>query len=534
MGMGMGGMGEAAASYVKGGFTLFVGSLVSFIVMAVGSILVARMLTPAEYGLYGVSFVLPSFFLLFSNWGVDTALTRFVSRYGSEGRRLEIWRLIRVGLLFNVGVGVVLSLVLFLSADFLSVLVLRRPTAGEFVRLASLLVLFQSLYSTVISVLTGLERMDLRSAVGVFQAIVKGSSSPILVYMGFGVSGPLIGQVLSYFVASVVGVLLTFRSSPRPGEAGDASLVFRESLGLMLEFGLPLFFGGLLTGIAGRLQGFLLSWFVSDEAFGNYHVAMNFSMLVGLVTGSIAVTLFPAFSKLSHFLEPAKARGAFMGSVRYTSMLVIPLIILMATVSKPLIYVLYTVRYPDSPLYLVMMLAPTLLVGLGSLSMGNFFNSQGDTRTSMKIGLVGSIVSILLSPVLIWKWGVFGLLVTLIISSVIRNTFGVYVLRKRYGFHSDVRHTFKTLVCSAVTAAVSYGIIQFLPTSVPIFSLLLGSAVFFVVYLFLTPVTGVLDQQDISNLDYMLRAVPLVSFFALPLLGIERKILGFMSSKGDA
>ncbi|MDH5200212.1 MAG: oligosaccharide flippase family protein, partial [Candidatus Bathyarchaeota archaeon] len=224
----MGGMGEAAASYVKGGFTLFVGSLVSFIVMAVGSILVARMLSPAEYGLYGVSFVLPSFFLLFSNWGVDTALTRFVSRYSSEGRRLEIWRLIRVGLLFNVCVGVVLSLVLFLSADFLSVLVLRRPTAGEFVRLASLLVLFQSLYSTVISVLTGLERMDLRSAVGVFQAIIKGSSSPILVYMGFGVSGPLIGQVLSYFVASVVGVLLTFRSSPRPGEASDASLVFQE------------------------------------------------------------------------------------------------------------------------------------------------------------------------------------------------------------------------------------------------------------------------------------------------------------------
>jgi len=534
MGMGMGGMGEAAASYVKGGFTLFVGSLVSFIVMAVGSILVARMLTPAEYGLYGVSFVLPSFFLLFSNWGVDTALTRFVSRYSSEGKRLEIWRLSRVGIIFSVGLGVVLSLVLFLSADFLSVFVLRRPTAGGLVKVASLIVLFQSLYSTVISILTGLERMDLRSAVGVFQAIIKGSSSPAMVYMGFGVSSPLIGQILSYSVASVVGVFLIVKSSSLAGEGGNTSLFFSESLGLMLEFGLPLFFGGLLTGIAGRLQGFLLSWFVSDEVFGNYHVARNFSMLVGLVTGSITVTLFPAFSKLSHILEPEKARGAFMGSVRYTSMLVIPLIVLMAVVSRPLIYVLYTVRYPDAPFYLVLMLAPTLLVGLGSLSLGNFFNSQGDTRTSMKIGLVGSIVSILLSPVLIWKLGVFGLLVTLIISSVIGNTFGVHVLRKRYGFNTDFRHTFKTLVCSVVSAGISYGIIQFLPISFPILSLLLGSAVFFVVYLFLTPVTGVLDQQDIANLDYMLRAVPLVSFFTLPLLGIERRILGLMPSKGDA
>ncbi len=534
MGMGMGGMGEAAASYVKGGFTLFVGSLVSLVVQAVGSILVARMLSPAEYGLYGVSFVLPSFFLLFSNWGVDAALTRFVSRYSSEGKRLEIWRLSRVGLMFNVVVGVVLSLVLFLSADFLSVFVLRRPMAGGIVKVASLLVLLQSFYSTVISILTGLERMDLRSAVAVFQAIIKGSSSPVMVYLGFGVTGPLISQILSYFVASVVGVFLIAKSSSLADEAGNTSLFFGESLGLMLEFGLPLFFGGLLTGIAGKLQGFLLSWFVSDEVFGNYHVAMNFSMLVGLVTGSIAVTLFPAFSKLSHFLEPEKARGAFMGSVRYTSLFVIPIIILMAVVSEPMIYVLYTVRYPDAPMYLVLMLAPTLLVGLGSLSMGNFFNSQGDTRTSMKIGLVNSIVSILLSPVLIWKWGVSGLLVTLIISSVTGNMFANFVLRKRYGFHSDVRHTFKTLVCSVISASVSYGVIQFLPISVPIFSLIMGSVVFFVVYLFLIPVMGVIDQGDIANLDQMLRAVPLVSFFALPLLGIEKKILGLMLSKRDA
>lgn len=517
-------MGEAAATYVRGGFTVFVGSLVSFVIMAVGSILVARMLSPSEYGLYGVSLVLPGFFLLFSNWGVDSALTRFLSKYESEGRQLEIWRLSRVGLLFNVGVGMILSLSLYISADFLSTFVLKRPAASELVKIAALLVLFQSLYSTVISILTGLGRMELRSIINVLQAIIKGLSAPLLVYMGFGVSGPLIGQVLSYFMASVVGILLSLKSSPRLHEVNSTPLFLRENLGLMLEFGLPLFLGGFVGGLAVRFVGLFLSWFVSDEAFGNYHVAVNFYMLASLVTGSIAVTLFSAFSKLSFIMEPDKAREGFMSSIRYSSMFVIPIILVMAAVSEPLIYVLYTSRYPDAPLFLVMMLAPTLLVGLGSLSIGNFFNSQGDTGTSMKVGLVGSVFSIVLSPVLIWIWGVFGLLVSSIVTSVIGNAFGLYALHKKYDLHPDFEHTLRTLFCSIISGGISYGVNQLLPT-LPILSLFLGSAVFFVAYLVLAPVLGVVDLHDVKNLDSMVRGMPVVSFFTLLLLEIERRIL---------
>ena len=51
-------IGDEAATFVKGSFTLFVGNFISFIVLAAGSILVARMLSPSDYGLYGVSLVL--------------------------------------------------------------------------------------------------------------------------------------------------------------------------------------------------------------------------------------------------------------------------------------------------------------------------------------------------------------------------------------------------------------------------------------------------------------------------------------------
>ena len=367
--------------------------------------------------------------------------------------------------------------------------------------------------------------MNLRAAVSVLQAVVKGVLSPLLVYWGFGVSGPVIGHLAGYMVASLLGIFIMLSSSPGEERLDVGSVAVGDVLGMMLRFGVPLFWGGLVAGFAGRLQRFLLSWFVSDVDFGNYHVALNFTMLVGLVTGSLAVTLFPAFSRLSHTSEPDEARETFRGSVRYSTMFVVPMICLLVAVSEPMVFVLYSTRYPQAPLLLSLFLVPTLLVGVGSLSIGGFFNSQGDTGISLRVGLVGSVVSILVSPVLVWVWGVLGLAVSIIVSSVFGSVFGLYVFNRRYGFCPDLWHTVKTLMSSAVSAGLSFGVVRLLSGVTPLLSLLLGSGVFLVTYLFIAPVTGAVDEGDIVNLDSMLRSLVVVYPFARVLLGFERKII---------
>ncbi len=527
----MGDLGEAAAPYVRGGFTLFVGKLVSFMFLAVGSILVARMLTPAEYGLYAVCMVLPQFFALFTDWGINAALTRYVSRGNSEGRDYNMWNLNIVGIFFKLSVSGLLFLILFCSADFLSGIVLNRSDIGFLVRIASLFIIFSSLYSTTVAILTGLGRMDLVAVVNISEALVKGVSSPVLVYMGFGVLGSLIGLISSFIIASIIGVLLVVVSSTRTRIAGRVVMISFGSLGMMLNYGLPLFVGNIVAGFASRFQGFLLSLFVSDIEFGNYHVAMNFSSLVSLLTGSIAMTLFPAFSKLSYYSEYEKMREAFMGSIRYSSIIVVPAVFLFMVVSKPLVYFLYTARYPDAPFFLSLLLVPILLVGFGSISIDNFFNSQGDTRTSFRVGLVSSVVSIAISSVLVWIWGVFGLLVSLIVASFIKNVLSLYFLFKKYFLSIDVSHAVRLLICSAFSVGVAYIPIQVTPISIPIVSLFLSSVVFLVSFAIIAPLLGVLDEQDVSNLDTILSGIQILSFLVKPLIDVERWIVMILDSK---
>ena len=83
----MGSLGEVAATSAKGSFTLFVGNSVALLVNAAGSILVARMLSPSEYGLFSVSLVIPGLFMLFSDWGVNSALFQFIARSRSQDAR---------------------------------------------------------------------------------------------------------------------------------------------------------------------------------------------------------------------------------------------------------------------------------------------------------------------------------------------------------------------------------------------------------------------------------------------------------------
>jgi len=520
---------DAAAIAARGGFTTFVGSTLSLLIRAAGGILVARMLSPSEYGLFAIVLVAPGLFGVFSDWGVNSALTRFTARYRAEGKPWRVRELVRVSFLFKLAVGGALSLALFLSADLLAAFMLNRPEIGGFVRMVSLIILSQSIYNTSLSVLAGMELMDRRAMVNISQSVVKGICSPILVYIGLGVSGAIIGYVLSYAVAASVGFILTFSSTQERSTQFEEKSGFQDTLRIMMVFGSPLFLGGLIGGLVGRFRSILLTWFASNDMIGNLNVASQFTVLVGLVTNSIGIALYPIFSKFNHSMEPEKTRAAFRSSVRYSTMIVLPYVALIAALSKPGIYTLFSEKYPQAPLYLSLLMIPQLLVGLGSLSIGLFLYSQGDTKTSLKIGAINSGISLLLSPFFIWKWGVEGLITSGIVLSLTGNFMGLYVLHKKYSISPDLRHTWRTLLCSAFSVGLAYGVVRLLPSLTKLLILFIGSGVFLAAHLVLAPVTGALEKRDIENLDLMLRELRIIYPLARLLLGLEEKIMRLMT-----
>ncbi len=92
-------------------------------------------------------------------------------------------------------------------------------------------------------------------------------------------------------------------------------------------------------------------------------------------------------------------------------------------------------------------------------------------------------------------WGVSGLALSDIVSSIVGSAFGLYVLREKYGLLPDLWYALRTLLCSAVSAGASFWVVRFLLAGSPFLSLVLGSGVFLLAYLFLASFMGVIEEN---------------------------------------
>jgi len=356
---------RAAEKSARGSLYLFMGNFLSEIINAVGVVLVARLLTPEEYGVYSVAFVLPFLFVMFSNWGVGEALTRFLARYQGEGRWSMIRGIVRKGLAFNGGLSLLLTSIMYVSADFLAETILLRPGLGSLVRLSSVIVFLFSLFNTISAIYYGLERMDISAALIVVASLIRSAMSPLLVGMGYGVPGALIGYIVGYGAALLIGVILLARETRREDRSADLS--GGGSLGEMLRFGFPLFLGGFVGGLGLRYQGLLQVWFASDLVIGNLNIATKFKSLAGLFTVPIAASIYPAFSKFRFEEKREEMTKMFAASVRYATMLVIPVTLLIMVVAEPIVVALFGREYALAPFFLAIIVLEFLPVGLGSM-----------------------------------------------------------------------------------------------------------------------------------------------------------------------
>lgn len=120
------------------------GLVVSTVISAVGTILIARLLGPANYGLYAIALTAPSLISTFRDWGINTAMVKYSAQYNSENNVAKIRSIFVSGALFEVILGLLLSLLSFVLASYL-VMTFNRPAIAPLIQIASFFILASAL-----------------------------------------------------------------------------------------------------------------------------------------------------------------------------------------------------------------------------------------------------------------------------------------------------------------------------------------------------------------------------------------------------
>ncbi|MDH5376662.1 MAG: flippase, partial [Candidatus Bathyarchaeota archaeon] len=417
----------------RGGFSLFLGVSLSTVISAVAVFLVATLLTEDEYGLYTIAFIPPALFGLFRDWGINSAMIKYLAQYKSEDKTNEMRNVLASGLLFESALGILLSIISFSLAGFLATNVFNRPEIKIMIEIASVIILTNSLAIASQSTFIGFERMEFHSLTLICQSCLKAVLAPLLVLLGYGTLGAVLGQVMSVLITSTLAIVIFYLVFYRKihGPKNDGPNLSR-TLRTMLRYGLPLSVSTILSGFLAQFYNFLMVIYSSNSIIGNYSIALNFSMLITFFTTPIATVLFPAFSKLDAEKEMETLRTVFQSSVKYAALFTIPATTAIIVLSEPLVFTLFGQKYSHAPLFLTLYAVNFLYTGLGSLSLGNFLNGQGKTKFTLKLTLLTISIGLPLSTILIPKFGITGLIATTLVAGIPSLVTGIWWIKKHF------------------------------------------------------------------------------------------------------
>ncbi|HEX9861863.1 MAG TPA: flippase [Candidatus Bathyarchaeia archaeon] len=485
----------------KGGFHLLWGLVASTVISSVGTIFIGNILGDSQYGLYTIALAAPNLIATFRDWGIITAMIKYTAQYNVEDKRDKIRSVFAASIVFEIVLGLVLSMVSFLLSGFLSTLY-NNVELAPLIQIASFTILTGALLGTAQSAFVGVERMELNSITLILQSIVKTAVILLLVIFGMGPLGAVLGYLIAFLIAGLTGVLLMwtlYRKLPKPA---DNKLEIKGTTKTLLSYGLPLSIAAIISGFQTTFYNFIYPIYVSTDLVGNYGIASTFVVLITFFATPITTILFPAFSKLDAQKDRETLKYVFQFSVKYASLLVVPAAAIVMVLAKPGIGVLFP-DYADAPLFLALLAVNQLLTVAGTLSAGNLINSQGQTRFNLKLALLNAAIGFPLSVILISQFGTIGLIVTTLTAGIPSLIISLFWLKKHYGVTVDWSSSARLLLSGTVAAAITYLLITQIAFSNWI-ALIVGAIVFLSSFVLAVLLTRAIDRSDINNIRNML------------------------------
>ena len=497
---------EMAKVSAKGGFHLLWGLVVSTVISSIGTIIIATLLIPEDLGLYSIAVNAPNLISNFRDWGVNTAMIKYSAQYNSEGDIAKVKSVFVSGIVFELILGISLTFVSFFLSDFLAVM-MQRPTIGPLIQISSLVVLSTALMNAATAAFTGLERMHLNSIMLIIQSVVKTGLVIGLIALGLGTFGAVIGFSSAFMIAGIVGALLTYtvyRSLPK---ANTGKLELLKTIKTMLRYGFPVSIGTIITGFLTYFYIWVIAFFVTDNALiGNYTIAQNFVVLISFFATPVTTMMFPAFSKLNAEKDGGTLKNVFQYSVKYASLIVLPVTVMVMSLAHPAIGTIFGNKYPDAPLFLALLSIIYLYTAIGNLSLGNLIGGQGYTKFGLKVTLLTIALGFPLSLIFTSQLGIVGLIVASSIVAVPAMLIYLRFAKRKFGVTVDWASSAKIVFSSAAAGLLTFLSVSVMPFSYPI-QLLLGVVIFVLSFVAIAILTKTITAADIANVREIVRAL---------------------------
>ncbi|MES1222005.1 MAG: lipopolysaccharide biosynthesis protein, partial [Bacteroidota bacterium] len=298
----------------------------------ISTIIVARLLTPADFGLVAMITIFIAISNVFIDSGFGTAIIQKKDLTNADCSTVFF---------FNLLIAIILYFILFFCAPLIADFY-KQPELTNLTRVLGLVLVFNSLGLIQISLIQKEIKFKTNTKINLFALLISSSTGITCALLGFGVWSLVIQQVCLSLVKTIL--LWTFNKWRPVLEFSKSSFhhLFRFSSGLLLSEILETFFQNIYYVIIGRFFP------ASELGFFTQAKKLN-DVSVTTLTSVVTQVAFPVFSTIHD--DVVKLKAAFRKNIRFISFLVLPLSFCLMAVSHSLILALLKEKWlPAAPL----------------------------------------------------------------------------------------------------------------------------------------------------------------------------------------
>ncbi|MHB2025446.1 MAG: lipopolysaccharide biosynthesis protein [Elusimicrobiota bacterium] len=378
---------EMKTRAVRGGIVTFAGQGIKFVLQMSSTMVLARLLTPRDFGLVAMVATVTGFVLIFKDLGLSAATVQ-KAEITQEQISTLFW--------INAGLSAILALLTVVLAPII-VWLYKEPKlfwitialAGGFI-FNGLSVQHQALMSRQMR-FSALTSIDIVSAFG---GIAVGI---VCARAGFGYWS-LVWMQLTTPLITLIGIWLV--SGWRPGLP-----VRRSGVRTMLAFGGNLTGFSIVNYFSRNFDNILLGRYWGADTLGLYSKAYSLLLFpMGQITAPISAVAVPTLSRLQN--DPERFRRYYLKAVKFIAYASMPLVVAMGVLSHEIILLVLGRQWLGAgPIFTV--LAAAAILQPAASTVGWVYVSLGQTQRMLAWSYIATPFAIV-SFALGLHWGGIG------------------------------------------------------------------------------------------------------------------------------
>lgn len=366
-------------------------------------------LGPTQFGIFFLVLAIIGYFSIF-DLGFSSATLKYLSEYIGKRDNEQLKKIISGSFTIYLAMGILGSLVIFLSVDFIVDKLFKMEKGyievSKFaLYVASLAFTFKMLSTVFNAIIKAFQRYDLTTKIGIIFSTANLMGGVFLLYLGFGLKA----IVIWYFLLTVLQLPIFLVACQRIFPEFRVRLgIKKDILKMLFDFSWPAFISAVSGMLLFQLDKALIGAMISVAAVTFYTIPAELSIRIHSFIANFSHIIFPLSSELKAKEDNSRLEYLYFKSNKIIIMIATSVIVPLLVFSDKILSFWMGIEFAQKTGFVFPVVLVSYYIVIFTIIPYYFLNGFGKPKVNALYSFISFLLNITACLILIPKYGING------------------------------------------------------------------------------------------------------------------------------